>query len=113
MIWIRQTFASLYSSKPGGTRCAPERRAATFPAFGLPKRRAARAEVSTTLMAVTVRTDDGGGVGWRLEAEAADVGKECHRGAAGFLADGCLHDGEEFAWQRAVVLGGALAEAVD
>jgi hypothetical protein len=55
------------------------------------------------LTALTVGPDDGGRLGWRAEAKAADLGKELGGAQRALGPDRVLDDGKQLALQRSMM----------
>jgi hypothetical protein len=72
-------------------------------ASGSEKISAASADVSTTLMAVTIRPNDRGRVAGRAETESPDLGQEIAGAQFPLRLDSFLNDGEQLALLRPVM----------
>jgi hypothetical protein len=82
------------------TRRAPSSAPATSSASGSPNNRAARADASTTLTAVTVGPDQNGSLAGCLQAEPADFGQNVGSRRRLILPSRSFDDRQEFTLQR-------------
>src|SRR5208282_1396968 len=77
-----------------------------------PNNRAAWAEASTTLTAISIGADQGGSLTRRMQSEPANLGEDFGRCRGTVLLHGRLNDRQEVALQRSVVPLGTLPQAL-
>jgi hypothetical protein len=70
------------------------------------------AEASTTLTAIAIGTNQGGGLTWRVQPEPADLGKHFGGRRTTIILDRSFNNGEQLALKRPMVPLSTLPQAL-